>query len=98
MIRGLEYLHGQNYLHRDIKAQNILVKKENGKDIFKLAVFGFSKLVQNTKGTNLGTDQFKAPEIFLEKKYSYEVDMWDFGVLFYTMINRDFPFSKDVCI
>jgi serine/threonine protein kinase len=27
VIRGLEYLHGKSYLHRDIKTQNILVKK-----------------------------------------------------------------------
>ena len=86
-------MHGQSYLHRDIKPQNILVKKEEGKDTFKLADFGFSKPAADAKGTNLGTDQFKAPEIFFAKQYGYEVDMWAFGVLFYTMINIDFPFS-----
>lgn len=43
VVKGLEYLHGRDYLHRDIKLQNVLVKQENGKYVFKLGDFGFSK-------------------------------------------------------
>lgn len=59
VIRGLEYLHSQGYLHRDLKLQNIL--KSSFEGIVKLADFGFSKPQQLTSGTNLGTEQFKAP-------------------------------------
>ena len=50
-------------------------------------------------GTILGTDQFMSPEVFKgdeEHPYGFEVDMWAFGVLFFTMINKDFPFS--ICV
>ncbi len=30
VIRGLEQLHNEGYLHRDIKLQNVLIKNENG--------------------------------------------------------------------
>ena len=43
IIKGLEYLDGEGYLHRDIKPGNILVTMENKKKIYKLADFGFTK-------------------------------------------------------
>lgn len=47
-------------------------------------------------GTILGTEQFMSPEIFSGNEtdfYGFEVDMWAFGVLFYFMLNMEFPFS-----
>lgn len=53
---GLEHVHRNGYLHRDIKLQNILVKKNgNGTNTYKLADFGFSKRLENVNGTVLGT-------------------------------------------
>lgn len=53
---GLEHVHRNGYLHRDIKLQNILVKKNgNGPNTYKLADFGFSKRLENVNGTVLGT-------------------------------------------
>lgn len=45
----------------------------------------------------LGTDQFMSPEILSADEnntYGYEVDMWAFGVLFYFMLNMEYPFSN----
>lgn len=64
VIIGLEQLHQEGYLHRDIKSQNVLIKTENGKERFKLADFGFSKKKAEVGGTILGTEQFMSPEIF----------------------------------
>lgn len=56
VIMGLEHVHRNGYLHRDIKLQNILVKKNgNGPNTYKLADFGFSKRLENVNGTVLGT-------------------------------------------
>jgi serine/threonine protein kinase len=44
----------------------------------------------------VGTEHFMAPEIFSADKikfYGFEIDMWAFGVLFYFMLNMEFPFS-----
>ena len=69
--------------------------------IYKLADFGFSKKKDSVGGTILGTEQFMSPEIFSgdeENMYGFEVDMWAFGVLFYFMLNMEFPFSKKYII
>ena len=50
----------------------------------------------NLGGTILGTSYFMSPEIYNENPirfYGYEVDIWAFGVLFYFMLNMEFPFS-----
>ena len=63
---GLEHVHKNGYLHRDIKLQNILVKKgSNGNNTFKLADFGFAKRLENVNGTVLGTENYMSPEIYL---------------------------------
>ena len=100
VIIGLEELHREEYLHRDIKSTNILIKNENGKEVifgiiqyFKLADFGFSKKSSDICGTMLGTENFMSPEIYKGENYGYEVDMWAFGVLFFFMLNKEFPFS-----
>lgn len=64
--------------------------------MFKLADFGFSKKEGDIGGTILGTEQFMSPEIYQGNEYGYEVDMWAFGVLFYFMLNIEYPFSKNV--
>jgi len=42
----------------------------------------------------LGTENYMSPEIYRNETYGFEVDMWAFGVLFYFMLNMEFPFSK----
>jgi serine/threonine protein kinase len=61
-----------------------------------LADFGFTKKKEQVGGTLLGTEQFMSPEIYQGIEYGYEVDMWAFGVLFYFMLNMEFPFSTAV--
>lgn len=84
------------YLHRDIKPQNILLKKTEAGDDFvlisfikhyKLADFGFAKKNEDVGGTVLGTENYMSPEIYLQDTYSFEVDMWAFGVVFFFMLN-----------
>lgn len=62
--------------------------------MYKLADFGFAKKNEDVGGTVLGTQHYMSPEIYSNDHYSYEVDMWAFGVLFYFMLNMEFPFRK----
>lgn len=108
VILGLEQLHLQGYLHRDIKPQNILIKNENGKKVIKVADFGFATRATQVTGTVLGTENFMSPEIFKSgvveqpeeegELYGYEVDMWAFGVLLYYMLNMTYPFCNSLII
>ena len=74
VVRGLEYIHDLKSIHRDIKPQNVLLKKRNPECnrmedmIVKLADLGTIKLVNpdNTSATNtagIGSPSFMAPEV-----------------------------------
>lgn len=104
IIRGLQFIHGHGFVHRDIKSENILVKKVGEKgnkvdlfiiiQVYKIGDFGISKDVStNRTKTVLGTRQYMSPEMLFGKDYRFEVDMWALGVLFYYMLNMAYPFS-----
>lgn len=85
LLLGLEYLHSKNIIHRDIKPANILLVSDNkGDSRVKLADFGLSKLVTESKLalTKCGTNKFMAPEVVSSdrKSYSSQIDVWSLGI------------------
>ena len=81
-------------VHRDLKLENILIKKSNnGKIIYKLTDYGISKqLLSLTKlATKAGSSQFMAPEVEKEDKYNQECDLWSLGVIIHVLFFRDYP-------
>lgn len=88
---GIKYMHNNNYIHRDIKLENILINSNN--DI-KICDFGFTIFQYGNSITGkLGTIQYVAPEIILNKSYNgFKSDIFSLGVLLFTMLYGTYPF------
>ena len=90
---GLEYLHNNNIIHRDIKCGNIFLDK--GDHIF-IGDFGSCKvLMHNNTLTNssIGTPYYMSPEILKHEKYDNSVDIWCLGCFLFEIICFKPPFE-----
>ncbi|XP_077280093.1 serine/threonine-protein kinase SIK3 isoform X2 [Temnothorax americanus] len=93
IVLAVHYLHQQRVVHRDLKAENLLLDADNN---IKLADFGFSN--EYTPGVLLstwcGSPPYAAPEIFEGKHYDGpRADVWSLGVVLYVLVCGALPFD-----
>ncbi|CCE64905.1 hypothetical protein TPHA_0J00820 [Tetrapisispora phaffii CBS 4417] len=92
---ALQYLHGNNIVHRDLKIENIMISTSG--DI-KIIDFGLSNLYDSKKQLNTfcGSLYFAAPELLKANPYvGPEVDIWSFGVVLYVLACGKVPFDDE---
>lgn len=93
LISAFQILNSHRIMHRDLKLENILLKKENDEIVIKLCDFDFLKKGE-VGSTYLGTCLYMAPEILKSNKfYDNKTDLWSLGVVFYKLLYGNYPFK-----
>ena len=104
ILKGLQYLHLNDIIHRDLKPKNILLSKEAGEVVAKIADFGISKKIgtedAGTSSQLLGSVEYMSPEQFAPAVYGIDsqldtnVDLWSFGIILYEIFTKRLPFGS----
>ncbi|KAH9759300.1 serine/threonine-protein kinase STY46 [Citrus sinensis] len=90
--KGMNYLHRNNIIHRDLKAANLLMN-ENG--VVKVADFGVAR-VQAQYGVmtaETGTYRWMAPEVIEHQPYNHRADVFSFGIVLWELVTGKLPYD-----
>lgn len=92
VLMGIKNLHDANVVHRDIKSDNLMLKRTDDLSSLKIVDFGFARVMDRPTAHFCGSRGHIAPEIYLREPYGCEVDMFSFGVMMFRLLSGKQPF------
>ena len=96
LLPVLQFIHGQNVIHRDIKPDNIIRRLGRSTEDFVLVDFGAAKYAMNADmrqtGTSIGSPEFVAPEQ-ARGKALFNSDLYSLGVTCIHLLTQTSPFD-----
>ena len=97
ILQGINYLHQNRIMHRDLKLENILY--DESKEICRIGDFGLSRQFDydvTSQYTDVGTFPYKPPELILGlTHYSTAFDIWSIGCVFVEICTGRHLFGED---
>ncbi|UJR13381.1 hypothetical protein I4U23_000397 [Adineta vaga] len=91
---GVDYLHSNKIVHRDLKSPNILFSDER---TLKISDFGTSKELGNRRSQIMsfgGTSAWMAPEVIRQELCSEKIDVWSFGIVVWEILTCAVPYNN----
>lgn len=88
VIQAVRYMHSKNVIHRDIKAENVMIDENNN---IRIVDFGLSNYT-SIATTSCGSPVYAPPEMILRQNYNEKADVYSIGVLLYYMLCGKYPF------
>ncbi|KAK9080772.1 hypothetical protein SSX86_000530 [Deinandra increscens subsp. villosa] len=91
--RGMEYLHKNNIIHRDLKTANLLM---DGHNVVKVADFGVARFL-NQEGVmtaETGTYRWMAPEVINHQPYDHRADVFSFAIVLWELVTAKIPYEN----
>lgn len=93
VCKGMEYLHQNGIIHRDLKTANLLMGTEN---VIKVADFGVARF-QSQGGVmtaETGTYRWMAPEVINHQPYDQKADVFSFGIVLWELTTAKVPYDN----
>ncbi|XP_052201278.1 serine/threonine-protein kinase STY46-like isoform X2 [Diospyros lotus] len=93
VCKGMEYLHQNNIIHRDLKTANLLMDNDN---VVKVADFGVARF-QNQGGVmtaETGTYRWMAPEVINHQPYDQKADVFSFAIVLWELVTAKVPYEN----
>ncbi|XP_020088654.1 serine/threonine-protein kinase STY8-like isoform X2 [Ananas comosus] len=93
VCKGMDYLHKNNIIHRDLKTANLLIDRNQ---VVKVADFGVARF-QSQKGimtAETGTYRWMAPEVINHKHYDFKADVFSFAIVLWELATSKVPYEN----